>query len=194
MILSLSTWKGPHLLGDWGWHFWVTEKILASSWNFNDRPSCLIHYIPGLWVFISDPGLNFPDCFLLTQKVVSWGGAILAYFCSKITLRMGHRPLLLPPLLPLPMNSPPPVACSDTAWQTLRRQFSISRLCLSLRLLLFTLSKTEAWSALRKEDLHATCIVCVCRASFTLCPGTSIYCHSVRLIQNLFSLWSFFFF
>ena len=24
--------------------FWVTEKIPASSWNFNDKPSCLIHH------------------------------------------------------------------------------------------------------------------------------------------------------
>ena len=133
-----------------------------------------------------------------STELSNLGRSYINLFCSKSLWGWctGLCSLLLS--CPSPMTPlPPPVTCSGSTWQTLRRQFSISTMLSDLRLLLFTLSRLRPGLPLEGGSSYL-CMYCLCLPCFfvMLRPGTSVYCHSVRLIQNFFfpTMKLFFFF
>lgn len=155
--------EGPHLLGD----FWVTEKILASSWNFNDRPSCLIHYS---YLAFGSLSVIQGSIFLIAsswlQKVVQLGRSYINLFCSKSLWGWGIGLCSLLLSCPSSMNSPSScdlfryrMADSEKAVLYLKTMLS------DLRLLLFTLSRLRPGLPLEGGSPYL-CMYCLCLPCF----------------------------
>ena len=126
--------------------------------------------MPGFWVFISDPGLNFPEPFLLTpQSCPIWEGAILT--CSV----QNHPEDGAQASATSFSLDPPPWTHSLLLWlvQVPRGRLwegsSLSQdYAFWLEAAFIHSKQTEAWPALRRRNPHIfACIVCVCHASLS---------------------------